>query len=224
MSVCCDAVTRSLIDKGMVRYSGNYVRHFVPILSVPCQPSPAQSSPSPAVVLSGHPSNFVSALTVDQTDSPLALVEEPDKKNIEKAKAGNVRYVSTLPILFYQSSSSSPFLLPCMLACRCLNASANPPAKLLPPPPDGLPSTGVPRPLLASPILLPPMLTALSRGVGNGAGFLVPARLTGGAGGAGLEPRLETTPLGPKPFATGTDRVATGGGGGGGGGVASSVR
>lgn len=109
-----------------------------------------------------------------------------------------------------------------MLACRCLNASAKPPAKLLPPP-DGLPSTGVPRPLLASPTLLPPMLTALSRGVGNGAGFLLPGRLAGGAGGAGLEP-LEATPLGPEPFATGTDRVATGGGGGGGGGAASSVR
>jgi hypothetical protein len=130
------------------------------------------------------------------------------------------------PSVYHQSSSSSsssssPFLFPCILACRCLNASANPPAKLLPPP-AGLPSTGVPLPLLGSPTLLPPMLTALSRGVGNGAGFLLPGRLAGGAGGAGLEPRMEATPFGLKPFGAGTARVATGGGGGGGG--ASSVR
>lgn len=67
------------------------------------------------------------------------------------------------------------------------------------------------------------MLTALSRGAGNGAGFLVPGRLAGGAGGAGLELRLDVTPFGPKPFAAGTARAATGGGGGGGG-AASSVR
>lgn len=74
-------------------------------------------------------------------------------------------------------------------------------------------------------MLLPPMLTALSRGAGNGAGFLLPGRLAGGAGGAGLEPRLVTTPLGPKPFAAGTGRAAaTCGGGGGGGGAPSSVR
>lgn len=69
------------------------------------------------------------------------------------------------------------------------------------------------------------MLTALSRGVGNGAGFLLPGRLAGGAGGAGLELRVEVTPLGPIPFRAGMDRVAAGGGGGGGGGgAASSVR
>lgn len=76
-----------------------------------------------------------------------------------------------------------------------------------------------------SPVLLPPMLTALSRGAGNGAGFLLPGRLAGGAGGAGLAPRLMVTPLGAKPFAAGKGRAAaTGGGGGGGGGAASSVR
>lgn len=141
---------------------------------------------------------------------------------MEKTRENDKRQVAR-PLMLYQSSSSSPFLFPCILACRCLNASANPPAKLLPPP-TGLPSTGVPLPLLASPVLLPPMLTALSRGAGNGEGFLLPGRLAGGAGGAGLEPRFEVTPLGPKPFAAGTGRAATDGGGGGGGGAASSVR
>lgn len=76
-----------------------------------------------------------------------------------------------------------------MLACRALNASANPPAKL-----GALLPSGVALPL--SPPLLPPfivILTALSLGAaGAGTGFLPPAvtevagRFDGGAGGAGF--------------------------------------
>lgn len=77
-------------------------------------------------------------------------------------------------------SSSSAFFRPCMLACRCLKASARPPAKLTPSP--VLFSFGVSRPLLEWPVLLP-MLTALSLGADENAGFLLPGRLAGGAGG-----------------------------------------
>lgn len=81
----------------------------------------------------------------------------------------------------HQSSSSSPFPFPCILACLALNASASPPAKLGCAP-AGFPS-GAARPL--SPFML--MLTALSRSAGgSGAGFLPVGRL-GGAGGTGLD-------------------------------------
>lgn len=72
-----------------------------------------------------------------------------------------------------------------MLACRCLNASANPPAKL------GFAPSGVALPLLP-PVLVElsasilPILTALSLGPGGGAGFLPVGRFVGGAGGAGF--------------------------------------
>lgn len=82
----------------------------------------------------------------------------------------------------YQSSSSS--LFPCILICRILNASANPPAKLgarLPSP--FTPPSGVSLPL---PPLLVPILTALSLGAGGGAGFLPPPGRLGGAGGVGF--------------------------------------
>lgn len=65
-----------------------------------------------------------------------------------------------------------------MLACRCLNASANPPARLGFPP-----LSGVALPLLP-PVL--PILIALSLGAGGGAGFLPAGRFVGGAGGVGF--------------------------------------
>lgn len=92
--------------------------------------------------------------------------------------------------------------MPCILACRALNASAKPPAIL------GVAErelSGVPLPLSG----LNPILTALSLGVGTGAGFFPIGRFAGGAGGVG--------------FAFAADReaipLATAGGGGGGGGA-----
>lgn len=90
-----------------------------------------------------------------------------------------------------------------MLNCRARNASAKPPARL------GalLPPSGVARPLPS----LVPILTALSRGAGGGAGFLVPAPgRFGGAGGVGLA-LAAGEPLMPFVF----DAAAGGGGGGG---------
>ena len=100
------------------------------------------------------------------------------------------------PTVIYQSSSPPPFF-PCILACLALNASARPPARLLPPP---FPSVefGVSLPLPPLPPPLLPMLTALSLiccpGGGKGV-LLTPAaadapvmgRFCGGAGGLGLD-------------------------------------
>lgn len=89
----------------------------------------------------------------------------------------------------YQSSSSVPLPRPCILACRALKASANPPAKLEPP--ELLP--GVSRPLSL------PILTALSLGVGVSIGCLRTAalgRFAGGAGGLGLPCLAVEVPLG----------------------------
>lgn len=92
--------------------------------------------------------------------------------------------------------SSSPRCLPCIAACLCLNASANPPAilpllSLAPPPSTEL-----------TPLPLYPLSRAESPGLG--AGFLPAGRLAGGAGGLGL------------PLA---GRAGGAGGGGGGAGL-----
>lgn len=77
-----------------------------------------------------------------------------------------------------------------MLACLSLNASANPPARLAPPPLTLL--FGVSRPLPpfvpVAALLLLAMLRPLSLGAGGGAGFFAPTagRFAGGAGGVGL--------------------------------------
>lgn len=106
-----------------------------------------------------------------------------------------------------------------MLACRCLNASANPPARL------GLPPSGVALPLLP-PVLIAlsaivlPILTALSLGPGGGAGFFPAGRLVGGAGGAGFARtvgRGRDVPFGTTPFVLVAVEWAKAVGGGGGG-------
>ena len=68
-----------------------------------------------------------------------------------------------------------------MLICLALNASAKPPAKL-----GALLLSALSGVFLPLPPLLVPMLTALSRGAGGGAGFLPPPGRFGGAGGVGL--------------------------------------
>jgi hypothetical protein len=103
-----------------------------------------------------------------------------------------------------------------MLACRALNASAKPPAKL------GvgvdLPLSGVARPL---PFIV--MLTALSRAGIIGGGFFAAGRLAGGSGGAGLALTAgRAAPLAGTGVGRGCWRVVVvvGGGGGGGGAAA----
>lgn len=148
-------------------------------------------------------------------------------ENKAKFTRGVNRRQQVIPRLHCAHQSSSPSSLPCVAFCLLFNCSASPIARL------GaleLPSTLLSGVSLPLPPLLELMLTALSRGVGGGGGFLPPApgRL-GGAGGVGF---ALTNGLLVKPFAPfapfwcaeggggGVGRVtATGGGGGGSGGV-----